>query len=161
MKQGGEDWKDNDTGKDGCTGHKKGDKDDRRIMRPVFREGLSDQECGNEERDALEVPGCDPELSREIGGCPGDDPHPFVHEGMDEVEPADEQEGDTDDDEEEVWYGFPCIPDQDEDGERNEDAEQLDEVVKQEVVLDADAIEKNDDERACDDLDKVLRAAQG
>ncbi len=124
-----EDGREEEPGEAGTAGDEDGG-----VVPAVLREGPADQEGGDQEDDGLEVPRGEPELRGEVGGIPGEDPHPLVREGVEEVEASDEEERDPDEQEEGVGEDGPGIPDEEEDGERHGDAGDLDDAVEEEVV---------------------------
>jgi len=79
-----------DTQKDKRGGNGAGRNDDGCIIRFPAGYESPDEESGDEERDALEVPGSDPELRRKIRTRCGKDTHALVREGVDEIDAPDE-----------------------------------------------------------------------
>ena len=78
-----------------------------------------------------------PQLRWQVRSTVRKDPHPFVGQGMKEIDPADEKKSCADKDKISVFVEAPRIPDDDENPEGHQDAEHLDEAMEEKVAVKA------------------------
>lgn len=136
---------DKDAKKEQGAGSRAGSDNDPGIVFPVFGDRSANEECRNQKRDTLEVPGSNPELGGKISTISGKDTHPSVREGMDQINAPDEEERNSYDKEKCIMDLPAGVPDDDEDGECNRDTGEFNDPMKEDVVLEADEVQNNQD----------------
>jgi len=116
----------------------------------VRQKPAADEKGGQQERGALQVASCYPELGGEIGVEAGEEPHALVGEGVQQVDAADAEVGDADGQQIPVGCKAARVPGNDEYPARNDHGEELNQHMEQNEAVKARQVEPGKDSRPYD-----------